>query len=535
MSRNSIPSDSTAGNVIEQYVKDIRSMCLRNTVLVLATYPHGYPPLTQTIKFTILYHLLLSSIISRPKVSDPKMTETSIDIEGETPKPSPLSSYEVENDVEMAEVATDVKIGDDSDSDYIRDAYSARLGLINNVRISQYDEKFSQIAYTRIDYREDKGAGQTEKQAQFESLFMKMDPDDGGLTSTIARLRVEFVKPYDDINDRLGEWSQLSLIMRLNLVESLQQVEKAGEIKFDENIDRRLGDGEEAREQKGWIKTKDIARRLRISCERTQILCKDPKNWSQYKTHQSKSRQVSKKGEDDSAGHGKGKGLAIGKPRVKPQTSATKGPTGTQGTGTTPFTTPAAKKVSLWENLKFPTAKEEEFKGLLASDEIEDIDPTRQPKLEYREHYAGEEYRFLYRWMEAKNDGGKTKWADGTPACDQLERAHKHFFTEYPFDDKTQSKTRRGRAILRALTAIHVSNAAVKEKFAVFFSKGTVKKESKIAEQVEEGSAEESGGVEMMGAVGPQQEDSELVSDEEQLPDANAEGDDDSEGGDGDT
>lgn len=423
----------------------------------------------------------------------------------------PSGDNEVQKDVEMAEIVKD-------ESDYISDAYLAQLGLINNYRIAQLDENFSQITYTRIDYHEDKGVKQTEKQAQFESFFMEMDPNNGELTSTIARLRVEFVKPYDDIDDKLGEWSRLSLIMRLNLIESLQQVEKAGEIKFDEDIDRRYGDGEEAREQKWWIETKDSARRIRISCERSQILCKDPKNWSKYKPH------GLRRGGEDGTRHGKGKGKTTGKPRAPP---------GTQETGTTPFTTPAAKKVSLWENLDFPPEKEEEFKMLLALDGIEDIDPTRQPESKVREHYAGEEYRFFFRWMEAKDNGGKTKWAEGTPACDQLERAHKHFFTNYPFEDKTQSKTRKGRAILRALTAKNLTNAAVKDKFAKFFPedtkmKGVVKKE---AEHVEEETAKESGGMEMIEAAGLQEEDPGHVSDEEQLPDVDAEGGDDSEGG----
>lgn len=82
---------------------------------------------------------------------------------------------EVQKDVEMVEVAENTEVEDEGD--YIHDAHVARLGLINNFRISQYDEKFSKIAYTRIDYHDDKGVGQTEEQSRFESLFMKLGPD----------------------------------------------------------------------------------------------------------------------------------------------------------------------------------------------------------------------------------------------------------------------------------------------------------------------------------------------------------------------
>lgn len=110
---------------------------------------------------------------------------------------------------------------------------------------------------------------------------------------------MEFVEPYDNIDDKLGKWSQLSLIMRLNLVGSLHQVEKAGAIKFDENIDKIFGDGEEAQEQIWWTDTKTEAKRLWISCERSQVLCKDPRNWSKYQKCPSRPRGGSKKGGND--------------------------------------------------------------------------------------------------------------------------------------------------------------------------------------------------------------------------------------------
>lgn len=153
---------------------------------------------------------------------------------------------------------------------------------------------------------------------------------------------MEFVEPYDNIDDKLGEWSQLSLIMRLNLIESLHQVEKAGAIKFDENIDKIFGDGEEAQEQTWWTETKTEAKRLRISCERSQALCKDPRNWSKYQKSPSRPRGGSKKGGNDGNdgdngdghGKGKGKGPVTGKPRAS---ATTKGPPAGRFINSLPF------------------------------------------------------------------------------------------------------------------------------------------------------------------------------------------------------
>ncbi|QDS73848.1 hypothetical protein FKW77_006664 [Venturia effusa] len=421
-------------------------------------------------------------------------------------------------DMEMAEVEEDAEA---DEGNYIHDAYVARVGLINGCRIARLDANDSKLASTRIYHHEHKGVKQTVEQVRLESFFMTLDTGNGYLKSTNAGLRVQFVEPYDNIDEKLGEWSQMFLIMRLNLLESLQQVDRVGTIKFDGNVDKIMGDGEEPHEQRLWKETKKEAKRLRLSLERAQILLKDPINWSKYEKGPDRHPVGSKKDgnveKDGNDGQERVKDTIKQKPRVKPPPSAAR----QSSAGTAAFTTPAAKSIASWEDLRFPPEKEKEFQMLLASEKIGDIDSTRQPDPHVREHYAGEEYRFLYRWMEAKDDGGRTRWVDHQPACEQLELAHKHFFTNYPFEGGTQSKTRKGRAILRALAAASDTNAAVREKFARFAPTktravgGAVGEQDKDTQDLEKGGAKVSEDMEMV-EVGRQKEDIEYVSDQEQ-------------------
>lgn len=376
----------------------------------------------------------------------------------ELPDSKVSQSHSGRDTIKAAQKDSEVEVK--SDDEFFQSIYLMRQGIMNNERVSARDQVVSPIAYTRFGrLAKDGNVAQSDEQVHLESFFMNHSGT-GGMTLRDVENRFNFI-------EKLGDWRQLSLILRLNLIESVQQVEAYKDT-----------DTKKTR----WDIAKQKASKLRIDFEGAQVLLKNPRNWGNHNKSTINTRDE-RIGDGDK--HGASRAGRPMSPRETPAATSLRGRT--QRTGTRPVV-PPAKDPASWENLRFTAEKEQEFQDLLAMDKIEDVDEKREESK--RGHYQAEEYCFLFRWMEAveakasSTDKAKVQWTAASLATiTQLERAYKRFFTEFEFADGTKrTMCRKGPAIFRALKRVGTdvsSSSALVAKFAKFFP-GTKKESTSV-------------------------------------------------------
>lgn len=330
-------------------------------------------------------------------------------------------------------------------------AQSGRFGVINHVQLPTrppYDNVFHDVPFGNEDLLE--AETEEEQVPVVDCFFQALNAKD----ATISQSRLNFVKPY--IDENAEEWSSLSLVMRLNLIQGLDQFKQLKNPKA-----------------KGPSKT---AKEYQEKLEYAQGILRNPRNWSaynkKYKMTLDGSGDTQSDGEDDEGGQDAN---ASGPSTTKPSTKSLKKPREPKrpdaGQGSTTIVAKDPKVVANWKDWRFSPAKEKELVSLLAKEEIVDSYPDREatpPK----EHYTCEEYGFLYRWLNAKHTKG-TKYGEQSSAMKLMAMAFKQFFTDFWFSDgRTRSLCRTGRSIMKNLRRDDGgSKASYDEVFKTFFPK----------------------------------------------------------------
>ncbi|KAE9969384.1 hypothetical protein EG328_006888 [Venturia inaequalis] len=131
---------------------------------------------------------------------------------------------------------------------------NARYGLINEERLSTLDlDTEGNVPFTDADLtRARQGHGR-----QAVECFFRQLTGSAAEMNRIAEMRLEYMRPYAATNELWVTWPELSLTMRLNLIEGLVEIENS----------------------KAAKKWKNEAAKLRNELERAQVIMRDARRW----------------------------------------------------------------------------------------------------------------------------------------------------------------------------------------------------------------------------------------------------------------
>jgi hypothetical protein len=319
--------------------------------------------------------------------------------------------------------------------------HAARLGLLNSVRITTRSnfEGNSRAITLRIGDKRN-GAGnflQDMEAQQMESFFMELMSDTTKLTLADADNRVNYVKPYMRMNSKLKDWRKLSLIMRLNLIESLLEIEKAGSLKSGKAApaqDAAQKKTDAVQEKESWKKLQEAAGHIKYECVRAQIVLNDPKDWEEHEARNDTSRVNP---DEPLCLRPQASGEATN-PHREP---AALGPPKKSAVSTKPETkkpAPEKKTSGLNPDPELPpfTDEQQKFFDSLVADKERDSDKPEGKTASTRAAYKQVEIDFCKKFVKAKNESGAQIWGATSDAMKALSRAHRRWFTNYPLPTK---------------------------------------------------------------------------------------------------
>lgn len=308
--------------------------------------------------------------------------------------------------------------------DFFEKLYHARYGLLTSIRLpTKPDPRYKDSLYESWrDHTVEGEIEQTEEQQQLESFFQH------DLGTWDANERLKFVKAHlnPDQKQAAKKWSDLSLPMRLNLIQSLQEIERKKSVE----------------EKAVWKILRGDALTTRTKCEKAQSHLIQPSTWDTNTkskvTHRKPHRPLPRETLADKLRNDKLLALA----------DINSSPT---AQNQHPIPDPSTKSTIKFDHITFTSPQTHLFNTLLSQSPVPDLDPNRT---RIKPPWRPEEFHFCYRWMLAKGDS--VDWRnDKAQGRVDLEMAHKTFFTNFLFEGakggKTVSLRRGGAAIVRKL------------------------------------------------------------------------------------
>ncbi|TLD36801.1 hypothetical protein E2P81_ATG02583 [Venturia nashicola] len=249
---------------------------------------------------------------------------------------------------------------------------NARYGIISEERLSTLDlDTEENVPFTDTELTRARQG----HERQVVECFLRQLTGPAAEINQIAEMRLEYIRPYTVTNELWAVWPELSLTMRLNLIEGLVEIEIS-------NATRKL---------------RKEAVRLRQELERAQVIMRDPRRWE--------------RGDDESEEK---------RARGPKQTSATQSKKKAE--------MPKDPDTDAWTS-----EDDERMRDLLERKEKDSPDAVEKYKEDFdeRPEWRADERRFCLEFTKARNNlrlEGDGQWKIGSDAMRELSRAHRERF-----------------------------------------------------------------------------------------------------------